>query len=76
MEIDEEYKDYMQDIVKSLPATIFFKDTEGKYVFTTKTCDLINAGRDKTIIGKREYEIQYDKALGQSWKGSAASTRG
>lgn len=50
MEIDEGYKVYMQDIVKSLPATIFFKDTEGKYVFTTKTCDLINAGRVATII--------------------------
>lgn len=67
MEIDEGYKVYMQDIVKSLPATIFFKDTEGKYVFTTKTCDLINAGRDRTIIGKRDYEIQFDKAIGQRY---------
>lgn len=67
MEIKEEYKSYMKEIVRSLPATIFFKDIEGKYIFTTKTCDLINAGPEGTIIGKRDYEIQYDKALGQRY---------
>ena len=59
MEIKEEFKDYMKEIVRSLPATLFFKDTEGKYVFTTKICDLINAGPDGTIIGKWDREIQY-----------------
>ena len=56
MEIDEEYKDYMQDIVKSLPATIFFKDTEGKYVFTTKTCDLfvMKLADEKMYENKKE----------------------
>ena len=64
MEIKEEYKAYMKEIVRSLPATLFFKDTEGRYVFTTKVCDLINAGPEGTIIGKRDYDIQFDKALG------------
>ena len=67
MEIKEEYKAYMQEIVRSLPATLFFKDTEGRYVFTTKVCDLINAGPEGTIIGKRDYDIQFDKALGQRY---------
>lgn len=67
MEIKEEYIMHMKDIVRSLPATLFFKDTEGRYVFTTRVCDLINAGPDGTIIGKRDYDIQFDKALGQRY---------
>lgn len=67
MEIKEEYKTYMQEIVRALPATLFFKDTEGKYVFTTKVCDLINAGPEKTIVGKWDVDIQFDKALGQRY---------
>lgn len=67
MEIKEEYKAYMKDIVRSLPATLFFKDTEGKYVFTTKACDLINAGPEGTIIGKWDFDIQFDKELGRRY---------
>ena len=67
MEIKEEYKAYMQEIVRSLPATLFFKDTEGKYVFTTRECDLVNAGPEGTILGKWDFEIQYDKALGRRY---------
>lgn len=67
MEIKEEFKKYMQDIVRALPATLFFKDTEGKYVFTTKVCDLVQAGPEGTIIGKWDFDIQYDKALGQRY---------
>ena len=64
MEIKKEYKQYMKDIVRALPATLFFKDTEGRYVYATEICDLLNAGPEATIIGKRDYEIQRDKELG------------
>ena len=67
MEIKDEYRTYMQDIVRAMPATLFFKDTEGKYVFTTKVCDLVNAGPEGTIIGKKDFDIQLDKALGQRY---------
>lgn len=67
MEVKEEYKAYMKEIVRSLPATLFFKDTEGKYVFTTRVCDLIQAGPEGTIIGKWDVDIQFDKALGQRY---------
>ena len=67
MEINEKYKIYIKDFVRALPATLFFKDTEGKYVFTTKVCDLINAGPDGSIIGKWDFDIQFDKALGQRY---------
>ena len=67
MEIKEEYRTYMQEIVRSLPATLFFKDAEGKYVFTTRECDLVNEGPEGTILGKWDFEIQYDKALGRRY---------
>ena len=67
MEIKEEYKTYMQEIVRALPATLFFKDTEGKYVFTTKVCDLVQAGPEGTIIGKWDIDIQFDKELGRRY---------
>ncbi len=67
MEIKDEFKASMKDIFRSLPATLFLKDTEGKYVYTTQICDLVNAGPDGTIIGKWDYEIQYDKALGRRY---------
>lgn len=67
MEISKKFRPYMTDIVRSLPATLFFKDTKGKYVFTTKTCDLINAGPDGTIIGKWDYDVQFDKELGRRY---------
>ena len=67
MEIKKEYMPYMTDIFRALPQTVFLKDTEGRYAFTTKVCDLINAGPNGTIVGKRDYEIQYDKELGMRY---------
>ncbi len=67
MEVDKEYAHVMEDIYHSLPEMFFIKDIEGKYVFTTKECDLVNAGPDGTIIGKTDLDIQYDKELGQKY---------
>lgn len=64
MEIKKEFKQYMKDIVRSLPITLFFKDTQARYVYTSDLCALINSGPEDTIIGKKDYEIQYDKTLG------------
>lgn len=67
MEIKKEYLPYMKDIFRALPETLFIKDGTGKYVFTTKVCDLINAGSEGTIIGKYDYEIQQDPELGMRY---------
>lgn len=67
MELKKEYEPFIKDIVRSLPATLFFKDTEGKYVFTTKVCDLVQAGPEETIIGKWDTDIQFDKELGRRY---------
>lgn len=67
MEINEEYKIYIKDFVRALPATLFFKDTEGRYVFSTKVSEMLNTGSEGTIIGKSDIEVQSDKALGQRY---------
>ena len=67
MEIKKEYIPYARDIFRALPQTLFLKDAEGRYAFATKICELINAGPEGTIIGKREYDIQYDRELGMRY---------
>lgn len=67
MEVKKEYIPFMQDIFRSLPQTLFIKDTEGKYAFATRTCELVNGGYDGTIIGKTDCEIQHDKELGMRY---------
>lgn len=67
MEIKKEYMGHMKEIFRALPGTFFIKDTEGKYVFTTKICDMVNAGPEGTIIGKTDAEIQIDKKLGMRY---------
>ena len=67
MEIKKEYIPYMQDVFRALPQTLFIKDTEGRYVFTTKVCDLVNSGPEGSILGKTDYDIQFDKKLGMRY---------
>ena len=67
MELKKEYEPFIKEIVRSLPATLFFKDIEGKYVFTTKVCDLVQAGPEGTIVGKWDTDIQYDRELGRRY---------
>lgn len=67
MEVKKEYMPYMKDIFRALPQTLFIKDAEGRYAFTTKVCDFVNGGAEKSIIGKRDYEIQFDKELGMRY---------
>ncbi len=67
MEVKKEYAPFMTDVFRCLPQTVFIKDIEGKYAFTTKVCDLVNVGPNGTIVGKTDYEIQYDKELGMRY---------
>ena len=53
MEVKKEYIPMMKDVFRALPQTLFIKDTEGKYAFTTKVCDLVNAEIRKVSIRVR-----------------------
>ena len=67
MEIKKEYMPFMREIFRALPESFFIKDAECRYAFVTRTCEFLNAGPDGTIIGKRDYEIQFDKQLGMRY---------
>lgn len=67
MEMKKEYASFMGEVFRALPETFFIKDRNGRYAFTTKVCDLVNAGPNGTIIGKTDPEIQIDKQLGMRY---------
>lgn len=53
----------VEKMLKKLPACIFLKDTEGKYVFSTQTWRHLDTGDDPnwTIRGKTDLDIRKDK---------------
>lgn len=53
----------LEKMLKALPACIFLKDDEGKYVFSTQYWKHLNTGNDPnwTIRGKTDMEIRKDK---------------
>ena len=50
------------NVIKTIPACLFFKDTDCKYVFSTKYWGQIKLGEDEEIYGKTEWDIRRDDA--------------
>lgn len=50
-----------------IPAVLFAKDRECRYIYTSEIEPAINAGADQSIIGKTDMEIQYDPELGKKF---------
>lgn len=59
--------DQLRIILESIPANVFFKDTQGRYQLASHLCDMLNTGGAGTIVGKTDLEIQPDAALGQKF---------
>lgn len=55
------------NFMEHAPANIFFKDTECKYRFVTEMCCLVNGGKEHSIIGKTDLEIQVFPELGRQY---------
>lgn len=53
------------NFMENAPANIFFKDTECKYRFVTEVCSAVNGGKENSIIGKTDLEIQMFPDLGR-----------
>lgn len=53
------------NFMENAPANIFFKDTECKYRFVTEKCCVLNGGKENSIIGKTDMEIQMFPDLGR-----------
>ena len=55
-----DYKSYCESLLafmKSAPVNLFFKDTECKYRFVTRHCNMVY-GDDDSILGKTDPEVQ------------------
>lgn len=62
----EKMNNELMDIfLRNAPANIFFKDTECKYCFASEICNMVSCGKDGTIIGKTDLEIQKNPELGK-----------
>lgn len=48
-----------------IPAVLFAKDKEGRYIYTSEIEDCINSGEEQSIIGKTDMDIHYDEELGK-----------
>lgn len=66
MELDEMK---LQAVLNAIDENIFFKDTEGRYVMATHTCQMLSGDGepDFLIYGKTDKEVQVDKALGEKF---------
>lgn len=53
--------------MENAPANIFFKDTECKYRFVTEVCCVLNGGKEHSIIGKTDLEVQAFPDLGRQY---------
>ena len=51
--------------MENAPANIFFKDTQCRYRFVTEMCCALNGGKEHSIIGKTDLEVQIFPKLGQ-----------
>ena len=60
-------KEQIMKFIYSAPANIFFKDTECKYCFVSQICDLVMTGKEDTIVGKTDLEIQVNQELGRMY---------
>ena len=53
--------------MENAPANIFFKNTECKYCFVTEVCQVLNGGKENSIIGKTDLQIHTDPIAGRMY---------
>ncbi|MBR5799304.1 MAG: HD domain-containing protein [Lachnospiraceae bacterium] len=65
-ELEEKAK-YLETVLDSLPVNIFVKDTDCKYRFANKICDLTNHVKRGDLLGKTDFEINSSKEIAQNY---------
>lgn len=48
-----------------IPVVLFAKDKDCRYIYTSEIENLIDGGKDHSILGKTDMDIQYDQELGR-----------
>lgn len=57
----------MKRFMHSAPVNIFFKDTECRYCFASEICNLIFIGKNGSIVGKTDLEVQKFPKMGKMY---------
>ncbi len=59
----------LQSVINAVDENIFFKDTQGRYVLATHTCQMLTGEGEEqvSIYGKTDKEVQPDKELGEKF---------
>ncbi len=65
-ELEEKTK-YLETVLDSLPVNIFVKDTDCKYRFANKICDLTNHVKRGDLLGKTDFEINTSREIAQNY---------
>ena len=60
-------REMMKRFMHSAPVNIFFKDTECRYCFASEICDLVSAGKNGSIVGKTDLEVQMFPEMGKMY---------
>ena len=55
----------MKRFMRSAPVNIFFKDTACRYCFASEICNLVSVGKNGSIVGKTDLEIQKFPEMGK-----------
>lgn len=50
-----------------IPCVLFAKDKDCRYIYTSEIEDAIDGGKENSILGKTDMEIQYDPELGKMY---------
>ena len=53
--------------IESAPMNLFFKDSQCRYQYVSKACDLVSGGEEHSLIGKTDLEIHSYPSLGQKY---------
>ena len=63
----EEKNRYLETIFDSLPVNVFVKDTDCKYAYTNKVCDIVNGVERGGLKGKTDFDLQASSEIAQNF---------
>ncbi len=63
----EKKNQYLETIFDSLPVNVFVKDTDCRYAYTNKLCDILNDVERGGLKGLTDFDLQASKEIAQSF---------
>lgn len=63
----EQQNHFLNCIFDAIPVNVFVKDTECKYCYTNKICDMLNGVERGALRGKTDFDLQNSDEIAQSF---------